>query len=347
MYEDFFGFHEAPFELTPNPRHLVITETHREALSNLHYAIAGQKGVTLLVGEAGVGKTTVIRAAVQKQSERTHCIHITNPALTRSEFVELLAMQFGLSDRARASKAAFLQELEQHLLELRAAQERTVLILDEAQRLSRELMEEVRLLANLETDEEKLLTLVIAGQPEVALRLNRRSMQQLKQRVTLRCTLRPLTVPETAAYISSRITSAGGAPGNVFTREAVGLITQYARGLPRTINVISDNALLGGFAAGKRPVTREIVRQVCLDFDINAVVDPFHSSPSFSREMVRPQRAVLASAQPAGLASTGRALTPPVAVAMDPPRATDQGGATFAQRAVNGLSARWRRLSSS
>ena len=339
MYEQFFGFREPPFELTPNPRHLVITETHREALSNLHYAIAGQKGVTLLVGDAGVGKTTVIRAAVQKQSERTRCVHLTNPALTRSEFVEVLAMQFGLSDRARASKAAFLQELEQHLLERRTAQERTVLIFDEAQRLSRKLLEEVRLLANLETDEEKLLTLVIAGQPEVALRLNRGSLQQLKQRVILRCALRPLTDSETAAYISGRITSAGGAPSNVFTREAVGLITQYARGLPRTINVISDNALLGGFAAGKRPVTREIVRQVCLDFDIHAVVDPFHNPPRFS-EMAQSQRAALASTGPASTA-------PPAALAIGQPRAADQGGATLARRAVNGLSARWRRLSSS
>ena len=330
MYEDFFGFREAPFDLTPNPRHLVVTETHREALSNLHYAIAGRKGITLLVGEAGVGKTTVIRAAVQKQSDRTHCVHLTNPALTRSEFVELLAIQFGLSNRARASKAIFLQELEEHLRRRRAEQERTVLIVDEAQRLSKELLEEIRLLANLETDEEKLLTLVIAGQPEVALRLNRRSMEQLKQRVTLRCTLRPLTENETVAYIAGRIQSAGGSPSNVFTREAVGLIAEYAHGLPRTINVISDNALLGGFAAGKRPVTKDLVRQVCLDFDINAIVDPSERT-GFSRGL-RPAHAGVASA------------APPAGLTIGQPGANDQHDATYAERPAQALSAPWRRV---
>ena len=330
MYEDFFGFREAPFDLTPNPRHLVITETHREALSNLHYAIAGRKGITLLVGEAGVGKTTVIRAAVQKQSERTHCVHLTNPALTRSEFVELLAIQFGLSNRARASKAVFLQELEQHLRDRRAEQERTVLIVDEAQRLSKELLEEIRLLANLETDEEKLLTLVIAGQPEVALRLNRRSLEQLKQRVTLRCTLRALTENETVAYIAGRIQSAGGSPSNVFTREAVGLIAEYAHGLPRTINVIADNALLGGFAAGKRPVTRDLVRQVCLDFDINAIVDPSERQAGFSRGLRPPHARVPSAASPAD-------------VVMAQPAATDQRSATCAERPAPAFSVPWRR----
>src|SRR5687767_11101677 len=152
MYEQFYGLRERPFDLTPDPRYLVATNVHREALNNLRYAISSQKGITLLVGEAGTGKTTVIRAAIEKQSARTHCVHLNNPALTRLEFVQMLAARFGLSDRARTSKTALLLELEQLLTQRRAAGETTVLIVDEGQSLPLELLEEIRLLSNIETD---------------------------------------------------------------------------------------------------------------------------------------------------------------------------------------------------
>src|SRR5215210_1531963 len=193
MYEQFFGFRERPFDLTPNPRYLVLTDVHREALSNLEYGIASRKGITLLLGEAGSGKTTLLRTAIEKQPARVHCTHLNNPALTRSEFVEMLAERFGLSQAARLSKTALLIELETVLKERRAAGETTVLIVDEAQSLSLELLEEIRLLANIETDEEKLLLVVLAGQPELSERLNERTLRQLKQRIALRCELRRLT----------------------------------------------------------------------------------------------------------------------------------------------------------
>jgi general secretion pathway protein A len=145
-----------------------------------------------------------------------------------------------------------------------------VLIVDEAQSLSRELLEEIRLLANIETDAEKLLSVIIAGQPELAARLNEPALRQFKQRIALRCELRPLTPAETAAYIAGRIRSAGGVGAMVFTREAVALIHDVARGIPRTISVIADNALLGGFAAGQHPVGTAIVREVTRDFDLSA-----------------------------------------------------------------------------
>ena len=270
MYEHFYGLRERPFDLTPDPRYLVATEVHQEALSNIEYAIASRKGVALLVGESGTGKTTVIRAAINKQSSRTHCVHLHNPALTRKEFVQMLAARFGLSPRARKSKADLLLELEQLLRQRRDAQEATVLVVDEAQSLPLELLEEIRLLSNIETDDEKLLSLIIAGQPELADRLTDQSLRQLKQRIALRCELRPLNLTESCGYIAGRIAAAGGTPGEIFSREAVVLIHERSRGVPRAINVIADNALVSGFAAEQRLVTTPLVREVCRDFDIRS-----------------------------------------------------------------------------
>ncbi|MGH9252958.1 MAG: ExeA family protein [Vicinamibacterales bacterium] len=270
MYEQFFGFTARPFDLTPDPRYLVATEVHREALSSLEYAILSRKGITLLVGEAGTGKTTVIRAAIERQPARVHSVHIHNPALTRAEFVKILGAQFALSDAAGTSKAVLLLELEQLLRKRQQENETTVLIVDEAQSLPFELLDEIRLLTNIETNSEKLLSLVIAGQPEIAERFNSPSFRQLKQRIALRCELRPLNLNESVAYIAGRIRAAGGVPADAFTREAVLLIHEYSGGIPRTINVIADNALLGGLAAQQRPVGTQMVRHICRDFDIAA-----------------------------------------------------------------------------
>lgn len=270
MYEAFYGLRERPFDLTPNPKFLVLTESHREVLLNLEYGIASRKGITLLIGEAGSGKTTVIRAAMDKQPVKVHCVHLHNPTLSRTEFNELLATRFGLSAEAGSSKATMLVELERLLIERRDADEKTVLILDEAQSLPLELLEEVRLLANIETNDEKLMCVIIAGQPELAHRLNQHELRQFKQRVALRCELKSLTAQETASYVVGRIRAAGGVAAEVFTRQAVAMMHDRAQGLPRTISVIADNALLGGYAAGQRPVNAEIIADVCKDFDLKA-----------------------------------------------------------------------------
>jgi len=271
MYEKFFGFRERPFELTTNPDYLVLTPSHEEALSTLQYALTGRSGMTLLVGEAGSGKTTLIRAALQRQPRNVHAIHIHNPTLTRAEFVQTLASHFGLSVDAAGSKAVLLTELEPLLRRRRDQGETTVLVVDEGQSLPVELLEEIRLLLNLETNQEKLLTVILAGQPEVSDRLNEHELRQLKQRIALRCELRPLTLPETAAYLAGRIQAAGGVGAQVFTREAVGVIYESSRGIPRVINVIADNALLGSFGLGQRPVTSRVVREVCADFQFGEV----------------------------------------------------------------------------
>jgi general secretion pathway protein A len=268
MYESFFGLAERPFDLTPNPRYLVMTDAHREALSNLEYAIASRKGVTLLLGEAGTGKTTIIRAAIERQPERVHCVHLQNPALDRTEFVEMLATLFGLSSRAAESKTMLLLELEALLIARNANGESSVLVVDEAQSLPLEILEEIRLLANIETSDEKLLSVILAGQPELADRLNERSLRQLKQRVALRCQLSPLSLQESCAYVAGRIRAAGGVGAQTFTREAVTLMHERSSGIPRTLNVIADNSLLTAFATARRPVNTKVVLEVCGDLDL-------------------------------------------------------------------------------
>jgi type II secretory pathway predicted ATPase ExeA len=267
MYQRFYGLRELPFELTPNPRYLYLTPRHREALSNLQYGLFSAKTVTMLVGEAGTGKTTLLRAALESDSCRNvRCVYLNNPALTRTEFVEILARRFELSPEAALSKAAMLGEIEQVLHDRRANGEITALVIDEAQTLSTELLEEIRLLANIETATEKLLPLVLAGQPELGERMEDPGLRQLKQRVALRCDVAPFNLPETAAYISSRIRTAGGEASRLFTREAVTLIHECSRGIPRTINVVCDNALVTGLALNRQPVDREMVLEVSRDF---------------------------------------------------------------------------------
>ena len=290
MYQSFYGLRELPFELTPNPKYLYFTPSHREALSNLQYGLLAAKAVTIVIGEAGTGKTTLLRAALESERCRgTKCVSITNPALTRDEFVEVLAREFELSARAAASKAVLLAELEAVLRQKRSAGEIVALFVDEAQSLSAALLEEIRLLANIETATQKLLPLVLAGQPELADRLNEPGLRQLKQRVALRCELKPLDLPDTAAYIASRIRSAGGNPANIFTREAVTLIYEYSHGVPRTISVMCDNALMSGFALDRRPVDRDMVREVCRDFDL-------YAAPA---TVPRPQHLALVTTDPA------------------------------------------------
>jgi general secretion pathway protein A len=269
MYEAFYGFRERPFDLTPNPRFLLLTGKHREALSNLQYGLTSRRGLTLLVGDAGTGKTTLIRAVIQDFEKQGAIVaYLNNPTLTRSEFYEFLTQAFDLSPKAGASKSALLNELAGVLERRRASGLLTGLVIDEAQAMPDELLEEVRLLANIETTTDKLLPIVLAGQPELADRLNHVSLRQLKQRVALRCLLLALDGKETAEYIAGRIRVAGGNSVMVFTRQAVDSIYERSGGIPRLISVICDNALISGFAADRRPVGRDIVEDVCRDFDL-------------------------------------------------------------------------------
>jgi type II secretory pathway predicted ATPase ExeA len=274
MYQSFYGLDELPFELTPNPKYLFLPPRHREALSALEYGLSSAKAITVLTGEAGTGKTTLLTAAMQSDRCRgVDTVHLSNPVLTRPEFVEFLASRFGLTARAGESKAALLTELEPVLRARRDRGEIVALVIDEAQSLSVEILEEIRLLANIETPTEKLLPLVLAGQPELRDRLNEPTLRQLKQRVTLRCEIGPFTLEEMSAYISARLSAAGGNPRRLFSREAIALIHERSRGIPRLINVICDNALLTGFGLGRTLIDRATVLEVIHDFDL-AAPDP-------------------------------------------------------------------------
>jgi general secretion pathway protein A len=273
MYERHFGLRERPFELTANPRYLVLTSSHEEALSNLEYGITTRKGITLLLGEAGTGKTTLLRKALTLKvrpgdTSSEGWVYLNNPTLSRQEFFEVLAAGFALSPAARLSKAQMLFELHDLLLGRHQRGLVSALIVDEAQSLPYQILEELRLLANIESDTHKLLPLVLAGQPEMADRLNDSALRQFKQRIALRCRLSPLTLRETALYVATRLRLAGGDPGAIFTRDAVVAVHEASGGIPRTISVVCDNALLAGFAEDRRPVDADTVREVCADFDL-------------------------------------------------------------------------------
>lgn len=269
MYEAFYGLRERPFDLVPNPRFLFLTSRQREAFSNLRYGLTVPRGLTLLVGEAGTGKTTLVQATLAAMNhDRIECVLLSNPTLTRTEFYEFLTAGFHLSSAAIGSKTRFLFEMRRHLLARQTEGLLSALVLDEAQSLPYELLEEVRLLSNIETSTAKLLNVVLAGQPELAVRLNESSLRQLKQRIALRCQLAPLDLSETAAYIAGRLRIAGGEPAEIFTREAIHAVFDASSGVPRTINVICDNALVNGFAAQLKPVTRSVIEEVRQDFDL-------------------------------------------------------------------------------
>jgi general secretion pathway protein A len=271
MYQEYYGLRELPFELTANPKYLYLSPLHREALSNLEYGLSAAKPITVLIGEAGTGKTTLLAAALgSDRCRHVHCVYLNNPALTRDEFLEMLARGLGLSAEASRSKAVLLEELESALRASRSRGEITALVVDEAQNLSVGLLEEIRLLTNIETATEKLLPLVLVGQPGFGVGLDDRGLRQLKQRVALRCELGPLDLPDTTAYITTRIKTAGGSAIRLFTREAVSLIHQHSGGIPRTINVICDNALIHGLALGQEQVGHDVVTEVCRDFRLGA-----------------------------------------------------------------------------
>lgn len=269
LYERFFGLRERPFDLVPNPKFLYLSGRQREALSNLRYGLGTPRGLTLLLGEAGTGKTTIIQSVLSDLDHGSvRCVLVSNPTLTRAEFYQTLVDGFGLSREAADSKATFLAEFRALLESRHAAGLLTAIVLDEAQSLPFELLEEVRLLSNIESSTAKLLNVILAGQPELAARLNDPALRQLKQRISLRCELAPFDARECAQYIAGRLRIAGGEPATIFSREAIIAIYRWSRGIPRVVNVIADNALIGGFAAQARPVMALMVEQVGRDFDL-------------------------------------------------------------------------------
>jgi general secretion pathway protein A len=269
MYEHFFGLRERPFDLSPNPRFLFLSRGHKEALTHLRYGLSGRPGITVVVGEAGTGKTTLVRAALQSvAANQSKVVHLSNPTLTRQEFYEYLATEYGFGVGAVESKTTFIRELGLALTAAAQSESVLALVVDEAQSLPHALLEEIRLLTNTEGASGNTVAIAMVGQPELAARLNDPSLRQLKQRVALRCELMPLDLNETAAYVAARARVAGGRPDQLFTRDAILAIHQHSGGIPRTISVLCDNSLVTGFATDVKPVGRQIVEDVCRDFEL-------------------------------------------------------------------------------
>ncbi len=316
MYEKYYGLAERPFDLTPNWRYLYLTPTHREALTAIQYGISARRGIVVVLGEAGTGKTTIVRSAIRalKRSDVRH-VYLTNPMLTRAEFLKFLSQAFKLDPVTADCKVDLIRELTNQLKRQHSAGKATVLIVDEAQSMPHELLEEIRLLANIETPSAKLLQVVLLGQPELAERLNDPSLRQLKQRIAIRCALKPLDLKSTAAMIAGRIRVAGGKPAELFTSRAIELVYLHSGGVPRTINVICDNALLSGYAADVRPIGGDIIEEVCREFDLPR-------RPNLV--MAEPAQALVAGNEPPPAATpkvTSEAVTPPSAAAA--PAATE------------------------
>lgn len=249
MYNDFYGLQEPPFNITPDPRFLFYSDRHREAYQHLLFGIRERKGFIQITGEVGAGKTTLCRAVLEELGPAYRTALILNPCMTIEQLLRTILRGFGLE--APDDRVACLEVLNRFLLEQLELGNDVVLLIDEAQDMDFELLEQIRLLSNLETDQRKLLQIVLIGQPELRERLNERRLRQLRQRITVRYHLTPLTRVETASYIYHRLHVAGGNGRPAFSSWAVRKIHRYSGGVPRLINAVCDKALLCGFVTGK------------------------------------------------------------------------------------------------
>ncbi len=267
MYAEFYGLRELPFALTPDPRFIYFTPSHTEVMANLHYGIESGKGLVVVTGEVGTGKTTILRWMMQRLDRSVLVAYIFNPRLSVSEFYQHVATLLDL--RNWETKSDLLLELGRSLESRHSRGLRTVLIVDEAQGLSPNVLEEIRLLSNFESNTAKQLQIVLTGQPELREVLNNSNLRQLKQRVALRCEIKALpNVEETDRYITSRLLVAGAGRTDIFAPAAVDFIFRCSEGIPRNINNLCDNALLAGFAAGEATIDRGIIEEVAETFDM-------------------------------------------------------------------------------
>ncbi len=260
MYEAFYGLSEKPFNLTPDPRFLYLSSKHKEAFAHLLYGIRNRSGFVMVSGEIGTGKTTICRSLLKQLDPDTEVAFIFNPKLSPIELLKTINADFGIESRADTIRG-LIDELNAHLLDRAGKGKNCVLIIDEAQNLGTETLEQIRLLSNLETETEKLLQIVLIGQPELADKLALNELRQLNQRITARYHLRSLSGDETLHYIAFRLRVAGGQKKVRFTRSAVRRVFRASRGTPRVINAICDRALLIGYTKEARTITPRIVQQ--------------------------------------------------------------------------------------
>ncbi len=267
MYAEFYGLKELPFALTPDPRFIYFTPSHTEVMANLHYGIESGKGLIVVTGEVGTGKTTILRWMMQRLERTVMVAYLFNPRLSVTEFYQHVAALLDIQNWE--TKPELLTSLGQALESRHARGLRTVLIIDEAQGLSQSVLEEIRLLSNFESNTAKQLQIVLTGQPELREVLNNPDLRQLKQRVALRCVIKAMpTVDETNRYITSRLLAAGARRTDIFSPDAIDYIYRCTEGIPRNINNICDNALLAGYAAGASTIDQAIIEEVAENLDM-------------------------------------------------------------------------------
>ncbi len=264
MYTQFFGLTEKPFSITPDPRYLYLSRRHADALAHLIYGISQSGGFIQLTGEVGTGKTTLVRSLFEQLPEEADVALILNPELTTQEFLTAISEELGVKLPKKGSVKSLVDPLSAYLLDAHARGRRTVLIVDEAQNLATDVLEQVRLLTNLETPKQKLLQIILIGQPELREVLDRDDMRQLAQRVTGRYHLEPLSQEDAAKYLEHRMKVAG-APGPIFSTSAVREIFRWSKGVPRIINVIADRTLLAAYTQGTRSVDKTLVRKAAAE----------------------------------------------------------------------------------
>ncbi len=288
MYKAFFKLTANPFELAPNPTCFVPTTRHSEALTALYYGIRQHKGFIVLTGEVGTGKTLLLRCLLRllKESKDIAYAYLFNGRLSSTEFLQYIVSDLGLPISGK-NKSDLLFDLGQFLVSRGSRKMTTVLIIDEAHHLSADILEEVRLLSNLETDDEKLLQIVLVGQPELDEKLDSVGLRQLKQRIAVRTHLSSLDANETKRYIEQRLQIAGAdlRPDPLFSDETIAAVYRHSKGLPRLINVICDNALMTAYARGLLSVPAEIIADVAKEFRLDMDCSPAIEKHEFSNEM--------------------------------------------------------------
>ena len=275
MYTDFYKLKEKPFNLTPSPRYLYLGDIHKEALALLNYGVVERKGFILLTGEVGTGKTTMVQALLSNLDQNVQYVYLSNPVLSASEFMDYIAFSAFKKKVHFRSKADFLVEFEAFLKECLQHQTNFILLIDEAHKLSFDLLEEVRLLSNMETADEKLINIFLVGQPELNEKLSRPQCRALLQRISVRYNIKPLSYEETRGYIRNRLRTAGAGNGQkIFPNSTVKSVYQYSEGFPRLINILCDNALLLGYSREKRTITRDMIEECYQDLKLDESPPP-------------------------------------------------------------------------
>ena len=264
MYTRFYGFSEKPFNVTPDPKFLFLTESHQKALEAMLYGVGERKGFVSISGEAGTGKTTILHHVLNTLDRNIKTVFISQTQVTPKQLLKEIVQKIGLPPRDQ-SKISLIRQLNEHLLSALSQEGNLAVLIDEAQNLSLEVMEELRMLSNLETANSKLIQMVFVGQPELETKLNSRELRQLKQRIAIRSQIRPLTAEESRQYIDHRLRLVGRSTGEVFNPEAAGLIVRHAEGIPRTINLLCDNSLLIGYRRKEKIIPAATVKEVLSD----------------------------------------------------------------------------------